>query len=167
MKHIILLILQHPAPTKRPNIIKQICSFQMQVCLSMYELLMETRFYRVKLVIMYNNKTDKLINFSELKFAVKSIFILLYYWQQHYIGCQNICQIWYTCLYIPQDINHSHNTLLLSFFAHHIKKTKTIHDFFRHHQEQQMKTLTFNKLKLWTTVNPEPSRKKHLHTTRY
>ena len=52
----------------------------MQVCLSMYELLMETRFYRVKLVIMYNNKTDKLINFSELKFAVKSIFILLYYW---------------------------------------------------------------------------------------
>ena len=87
----ILLNLQRPVPTKRPYTVIQTCSFQMQLCLSMYDLLVESKFHRVKIMpLWYNNKTDELKGFPkqdlisitsfELNIEVKSIPILLYYW---------------------------------------------------------------------------------------
>ena len=41
------LTLYRPVSTKRSYILKQTCSFQLQVCLSMYDLFVDTRRWRV------------------------------------------------------------------------------------------------------------------------
>ena len=44
------IALQCLASTKRSHILKQTCNWKMQVCLSMCELLMDTKYWRVKCV---------------------------------------------------------------------------------------------------------------------
>ena len=41
--------------TNRPYILKQTCGFQLQVCLSMYDLLVDTKRYRVNVPVLHDD----------------------------------------------------------------------------------------------------------------
>ena len=59
-----LLILKHLVSTKRPYILKQTCSWKVQVCLSMYDLLVDTRRQRVTMNLSKHGTKSHLIKIS-------------------------------------------------------------------------------------------------------
>ena len=81
---------------------------------------------------------------------------------------QYILQIWYTCLYIPQDINHSHNILLLLLFADHVKKNQNDIQFLPSSLGAVNEIYYIQQNQIMNNSKSRPVyKKKHLDHTRY
>ena len=57
--HLEVLALQRLVVMKRSHILKQNCNFRLQVCLDMYEVLVNTRRLRVNVKILYGSLVTK------------------------------------------------------------------------------------------------------------
>ena len=72
------LTLEHLFSTKRSYILKQTCSCKLQVCFSMYELLVDTRHWRIKAVLEGSEAWSKLGIIESLCWTVYFCIARLY-----------------------------------------------------------------------------------------